>query len=89
MTKEERLTLGLQGQLYRLTIIKLDKINIQSFNYDTVTKFTTKQKWSKKQIHRMVRLFQHINNGKLTTRYKYEVDPVELDFWWDRIDLCG
>ena len=84
MTKEERLTLGLQGKLYRLTIIKLEKLNIQSFNYDTVTEFTTKQRWSKDQIYRMTRLFQHINSGILKYRYKYEVDPAELDFWWER-----
>lgn len=84
MTKEERLTLGLQGKLYRLTIIKLEKLNVQSFHCDQVSEFSTKQRWSKDQIYRMTRLFQRINNRIPNNRYKYEVEPAELDFWWER-----
>lgn len=76
MTKNERLTLGLQGKLYRLTCIKLE--NITGFAFKTVNERTTKQLWSKEQVKRMIRMLCRTVNPN---NYRFETTPYDEDFW--------
>jgi len=77
MNKNERLTLGLQDKLYRLIVIKFEKTDINFYHYNSITKSVSKHKWSRDQIYRMARLFQHIhdNGDILGNYYKCKTDP--------------
>lgn len=74
MTKTERLTLGLQGKLYRLVCIKLDPV--KGFGFKTITEIHSKQCWSKDQIKRMIAKLSLTNNY-----YRFETIPPDDDFW--------
>ena len=59
ITKNERLTLGLQGKLYQLTYITSKFI--PGLPFKAINEKTTKQRWSKEQIKRMMYLLSKSN----------------------------
>lgn len=81
--RQERIILGLQGKLYSLSCIKMVPNNMISYFPFKSQYYCTKQRWSKKQMFRIISLLQKMWGYDI----KFNITPKEIDFWDDYIEI--